>query len=138
VRSQGSDGGIWSSQHAFRFSFLLSALPAASTLDTSICNAGDALAGSLTLTRKDAAAAADETALTPKALAMVSTLQVLKRISTGSFTSYKRALPDSSLFPVALDEDPKTFAVVKAFKLQSAAELKVHCFVAVVSSIRIP
>jgi hypothetical protein len=117
----------------FAFAFLLSALPVASTRDTSTCNAGHALAGSLKLTKKDAAAAADETAVTPKALAMVSTLQVLKkRISAGSFTSYKRALPDSSSFPVALDEDPKTIAVVKAFKLQSAAELKVHCFVAIV------
>ena len=69
---------------------------------------------------------------------MVSTLQVLReRISAGSFTSYKRALPDSSSLPPTLDEDPKTIAVVKAFKLQSAAELKVHCFVAIVSSIRI-
>ena len=85
-----------------------------------------------------ASAAAAETAVTPKALAMVSTLQVLKkRISGGSFTSYKRGLSDSSPLPVALDEDSKTIAVVKAFKLQSAAELKVHCFVTVVSSMRI-
>ena len=93
-----------------------------------------------TSTRNDAVpAAADETAVTAKALAMVSTLQVLKkRIIAGSFTSYKRALPGSPSSPVALDEAPKTMAVVKAFKLQSAAELKVHCVVLVVSSIRIP
>ncbi|DBA94509.1 TPA: hypothetical protein ACH3X1_002100 [Trebouxia sp. C0004] len=52
-------------------------------------------------------------------------LQVLKKgISAGSFTSYRSALPDSPSL-VALNEDPKTIAVVKAFKLQSAAELKV-------------
>ncbi|KAA6420193.1 MAG: hypothetical protein FRX49_09856, partial [Trebouxia sp. A1-2] len=51
---------------------------------------------------------------------------VLKKgISAGSFTSYKSALPDSPSSLLALDEDPKTIAVVKAFKLQSAAQLKV-------------
>lgn len=66
---------------------------------------------------------------------MKSVLQVLKKgISAGSFTSYKSALPDSPSSLLALDEDPKTIAVVKAFKLQSAAQLKVYCFVTVVSS----
>lgn len=98
-------------------------------------NAGHAPAGSLTVTRNNAAAA-DQTAVTPKALSMVSVLQVLKKgISAGSFTSYKTALSDSPSSLVALDEDPKTIAVVKAFKLQSAAELKVYCFVTVVSSV---
>ena len=128
----------------FRFAFLLSALLVASTRATSTCNAGHAPAGSLTLARNDAAAAAaaaaaDETAVNPKALSMISVLQVLKKgISAGSFTSYKSALPGSPSSLVALDEDPKTIAVVKAFKLQSAAELKVHCFVTLVCSIRIP
>lgn len=57
---------------------------------------------------------------------MASLLQGLKdRVNAGSSSWRTRALSDSASVSVVAAENAETYAVVKAFKLQSATELKV-------------